>query len=658
MLVTSRTRLRLRGERELPVEPLAVPAAAGRSAPPLAGLAGVAAVRLFVERAAEVRPGFSLTAENAAPVAEICRRLEGLPLALELAAARVKLLPPAALLARLERRLPLLSGGPRDLPARQATMRDAIAWSHDLLTPDEQILFRRLAVFVGGFTLEGAEWVAGNGLQVADALDGRSDSNRWPATRNLQPATLDLVSSLLDHSLLQETEGSTTQHDEVGARFVMLETIREYALERLAESGEEPAVRSAHARFFLDLAERAEPELTGPQQAAWLHWLEAEHDNLRAALAWSIDNDPVIAVRLAGTLWRFWYVRGYLSEGRGWAEAALALNEGSAAERAKAFYTAGDLAQEQGDYERAATFLTAGLAAARAAKYRELAAMCLNGLGFMARNQGDYERAMAWHDEALTLQRDMGDRRGIACTLANMGSIAQNRREDARAEALFAEAMATFDVLGDRPLAADVSTNLAILANQGGNHVRAQRLAEDALATYQELEDRQAAATALTALANALRGQGDLPRAMAHYDEALDLFREVGHQPGMATALSHLATIALDEGSVERALPLLSEVLSILQLTGDKPQIASALEVSARAASALGYWDQAARLLGAASALRAAIGVPLPPEEVEALRRPIAAVGEAAFATAYAAGQALSVEHAVPEAMAVAERLV
>ena len=424
--MTSRTRLRLRGERELPVEPLAVPVLDRRHAPPLAGLAGVASVRLFVERAAEVRPGFSLTPQNAGPVAEICRCLEGLPLALELAAARVKLLPPPALLARLERRLPLLSDGPRDLPARQATMRDAIAWSHDLLTPDEQILFRRLAVFVGGFTLEGAEWVAGNGLQVADALDGRSNSNRWPATRNLQPATLDLVSSLLDHSLLQLAEGTTADQDEVGTRFVMLETIREYALERLAESGDEPAIRSVHAGCCLALAERAEPELTGPQQAAWLHRLEAEHDNLRAALAWSIDNDPVIPVRLGGARLRFWYMRGYLSEGRGWAEAALALNDGSTTERAKAFYTAGDLAQEQGDYERAATFLTEGLAAAKKAEARDIAAQCLNGLGFMARNQGDYEQAMAYHDEALKrLQRAMGDRRGIAYT----GEPRQHRPE-------------------------------------------------------------------------------------------------------------------------------------------------------------------------------------------------------------------------------------
>ena len=633
VLVTSRTRLRLRGERELPVEPLAVPVLDRRHTPPLAGLAGVASVRLFVERAAEVRPGFSLTPQNAGPVAEICRRLEGLPLALELAAARVKLLPPPALLARLDRRLPLLSGGPRDLPARQATMRDAIAWSHDLLTPDEQILFRRLAVFVGGFTLEGGGVGCGS---------SRSSSPHCSTT-----------------ACSSSAEGTTapirTRQGPVSSCWKPSASTRRSGWRRAAKN-------RRYDRLMPDSVSpwpsRAEPELTGPEQAAWLHRLEAEHDNLRAALAWSIDNDPVIPVRLAGALWRFWYMRGYLSEGRGWAEAALALHGGSAAERAKAFYTAGDLAQEQGDYDRAAAHLAAGLAAAKKAEARDIAAQCLNGLGFMARNQGDYEQAMAYHEEALTLQRAMGDRRGIACTLANLGSIAQNRREHARAEALFAEAMVTFRALGDRQLAADVSANLAILANQGGDHAQAQRLAEDALATYRDFEDRQAAATALLALANARRGQGDMPRAQTHYAEALDLFREVGHKQGTATSLSHLATVALDEGNVEQALPLLAEVIGVLQGSGDKPQIASTLEASAWAASALGHRDQAARLLGAASALRAAIGVPLPPAEEEALRRPIAAAGEAAFATAYAAGQALPVEQAVAEALAVAEHLV
>ena len=280
VLATSRARLRLRGEQELPIPPLAVPGT-DETQPPLEGLAGVAAIRLFTERAQEVLPDFALTAENAAAVAGICRRLEGLPLALELAAARIKLLPPAALLSRLERRLPLLSGGARDLPHRQQTMRDAIAWSHDLLTADEQAVFRRLAVFVGGFTLEAAEDVGGRPPFPPSAA---------------HPSVLDLVGSLSDQSLLRPVTGVTGE-----PRFAMLETIREYAGECLLASGEEDATRHAHAACFLALAERAEPELTGPAQTAWLDRLEVEHDNLREALGWSVRHDPPTALRL---VWR------------------------------------------------------------------------------------------------------------------------------------------------------------------------------------------------------------------------------------------------------------------------------------------------------------------------------------------------------------------
>jgi predicted ATPase/DNA-binding XRE family transcriptional regulator len=270
VLATSRARLRLRGERELPVGPLAAPGPEGAAVPLLAGLAGVAAVRLFVERAAEVRPGFALTPENAVAVAAICRQVEGLPLALELAAARVKVLAPVALRARLAHRLPLLSGGARDAPERQQAMRQAIAWSHDLLGESEQILFRRLAIFAGGCTLEAASAVAAEGLAGLD-----------------DPGTIiDGLTALVDQSLVRLEEPSARETAE--GRFVMLETIREYALERLEASGEAEAARRAHAAFYLAFAERGEPELTGPDQAEWLHRLELEHDNLRAALAWSL----------------------------------------------------------------------------------------------------------------------------------------------------------------------------------------------------------------------------------------------------------------------------------------------------------------------------------------------------------------------------------
>jgi tetratricopeptide (TPR) repeat protein len=517
-------------------------------------------------------------------------------------------------------------------------MRDTIAWSHDLLSENERALFRRLSVFVGGFTLEAAEWIVPS-----------------PITHHLSPAPVfDLIAALSDHSLLKPLAQPGGE-----PRFAMLETVREYALERLEASNEAESIRQAHAAFSLKLAEEAEAELTGPRQADWLDRLEADLDNLRAALAWTIPKDPAMALRLAGALWRFWYVRGYLSEGRAWAEAALAQDggRGSETERAKALCVAGDLAQEQGDYAHATPLLEAGLAAARAAGERAIAAQCLSGLGFIARNQGAFEQAAALHGEALALQREIGDRRGVACTLANLGSIAQNRREADQAETLFAEALATFRALGDRPLAADVAANLAILANQNGDHQRAQQLAQSALITYRELGDRQAAAIALLALANAVRGQGNVPRAKAYYSEALDLFRGVDHKPGMASALTRLAGVDLDEGNEDSAMPLLGETLDILRRTGDNPAVVAALEMATRVAASRGRWDLAAQLVGATAALRAATGVPVEWGEDETQRHMVASVstalGEAAFAVLETTGRAMSLEQAIAVALAL-----
>jgi predicted ATPase len=292
VLATSRTRLRLRGERELQVEPLAVPVDDNADAP-LAGVAGVAAVRLFVERAQDVAPGFTLSAANAGAIAAICRRLDGLPLALELAAARSKLLPPAALLARLDPRLPLLSGGARDAPAHQQTMHDAIAWSYDLLAEEEQAVFRRLGIFAGGFDVEAAEAVIHAGPPGSTPADVTTD-------------TLAMLGSLIDQSLVRSRELPPGAAQGVELRFLMLETVREFALAQLAERGEAAAMQSAHAAFYLHLAESAEVELTGPAQAAWLDRLELEHDNLRAALTWALAErrSGAVGVRLAGALWR------------------------------------------------------------------------------------------------------------------------------------------------------------------------------------------------------------------------------------------------------------------------------------------------------------------------------------------------------------------
>ncbi len=373
-LVTSRVRLRLSGERDYPVPPLAVPAPAGPR--PFQYAKGSAAVRLFSERAQAVRPEFALTPENASAVADICRGLDGLPLAIELAAARIKVLPPAALLARLEKRLPLLTGGGRDLPARQQTMRDAIAWSHDLLTPEEQALFRWLAVFVGGFTLEGAEAVvfAGDALDL-DVFEG--------------------VASLVDKSLLRQEVGPDEE-----PRFAMLETIREFGLERLAARGEEAAIQNAHAAYFLALVEQAESALLGPEQMAWLTWLDAAHDNLRAALDWCLASDAEAGLRLAGALSLFWQVRGYLLEGRRWLEALLAQAPQRAALRAKALHAAGQLARHQADIASGISLCEESLAIYRELGDKRGGAYVLRTLGLLVSDGGDPERGRALFERA------------------------------------------------------------------------------------------------------------------------------------------------------------------------------------------------------------------------------------------------------------------
>jgi predicted ATPase/DNA-binding XRE family transcriptional regulator len=644
VLTTSRARLRLRGERELPVPPLALPAAE-KADIPLRGVAGVAAVQLFVERAGEVQPGFTLTDENADAIIDICRRLDGLPLAIELAAARIKVLPPPELRHRLRQRLPLLSAGARDLPLRQQTMRGAIAWSHDLLTEEEQALFRRLAVFAGGCTLAAAEWVFALGSSASDQ-DPVAESD-----------VVDLVASLIDQSLLRTTVTATGE-----SRYAMLETVRDYGLERLGESAESEAVRRAHASYFLALAEEAEPELTGPAQGSWLEQLAIEHDNLRTALAWALDGaDTRTAMRLVGALWRFWWLRGYLSEGRAYAEAAAIQDGGTATERAKALYAAGSLAQEQGDYGPAAPLLEAGMAAAREAGDHAIAALCLNELGFIARDQGDYRRAVALHEEALALHRAAGDRRGEAVSLGNLGEIAIDRGDYERGEELMAEVASVFRELGDQQALATALSNRCDAATRRGDHERARPFCEEALTVYRALEDRQRAAIVLMSLTRVARGTGDWRRAAAVGGEALEIARDMGLKRLTAEALNSLAAVALAEDEPGQAAACLRECLELLSLTDNKEEIAATLETAAQAGIVRGSPERAARLHGAAAGLRERIGAPIPPAERDSVDRVVSdirtAMGHERLAAAEAAGRRLTQEQAITEALAMAEDL-
>nr|MBF6590632.1 helix-turn-helix domain-containing protein [Ktedonobacterales bacterium] len=434
VLATSRMALRLRGEHEYPVAPLGLPPAA--SDPGLAQapehLMTYAAAALFVERARAVRPDFALSAENAPTVARICARLDGLPLAIELASARIKLLSPSGLLARLEHGLGFLVGGARDLSERQQAMRSTLAWSENLLSAEERVLFRRLAVFVGGCTLEVAE-------AVCAAPEGAPP---------LGVEVLEGLSALVDQSLAQQREEGGE------SRFSMLHVIREYALERLEMSGEAEALRRAHAASLVALIERAEPELTGPEVGVWLDRLEREHDNLRAALGWAQERGEVeTGLRLVAAVFRFWMARGHLREGRAWVETLLAREAevdagnasavsgppGAALRRARALFAAGVLAVYQGDNTTAETWLEEATAVGQAVGDRPTTARALNMLGVMAMHQGELALAGARLEESLVLMHEAGERRDIAVVLTNLGIVFYSQDDLARAATAFGE---------------------------------------------------------------------------------------------------------------------------------------------------------------------------------------------------------------------------
>jgi predicted ATPase/transcriptional regulator with XRE-family HTH domain len=645
VLATSRARLRLRGERELPVAPLTVPVLESSAVPPVAELAGVPAVRLFTERAAEVRPGFALSADNASAVAAICRRLDGLPLALELAAARVKILPPEMLRIRLAQRLPLLSGGARDAPERQQTMRDAIAWSHDLLSKEEQVLFRRLAVFAGGCTLEAAAAVA-----AADRPG-----------QHAQEEILEGLATLVDQSLLRVEEPFV--HGTVEARFAMLETIREYALERLEASDETEAIQQAHAAFYLVFAEQAEPELTGPAQAEWLTRLGVEHDNLRAALAWSLGGgETATGLCLAGTLGRFWRMHGHPREGLSWLERALALSDDDAsAARAKALEEAGRLSHDRGDPDQTEALLAAALAIWRELDDRRGEARSLDELGNVAHDRGDFGRAVTLHEQALGLAREIGDRRGAGRALNNLAMVALYQQDDERAQHLYNEALSALREVGDAYGINVVLTNLGIVAIRRGDLDHAAAIANECLTGCRDLGDQQGIASALINLGEVALLQGDLARAAAHYGEARQLLQDLGDDRAAAEACYGLASVALADSDIGRAASLFADSLTLAHAVDDKVQVADALEGVAAVAVQQGQTERAVRLLAAAVALRDRIAAPVAAHRRAAHTRVLAAsravLDEVAFASAWDIGQGWTLGQSVAEAKDLTEAL-
>jgi predicted ATPase len=570
------------------VPPLALPDAQQSS---LEELAQSEAVRLFAARAREVDGAFAMTAANARAVAEICVRLDGLPLAIELAVARSKVLTPAALLSRLTNRLDLLTGGSRDLATRQQTLRGTIAWSYDLLDAKERVLFARLGVFVGGASLAAAEAIVSGAQQRAMGAALPSQ----PSLAALELDLLDGLSSLVDKSLLRQFEASDGE-----PRFSMLETIRDYATERLIESDEYEPLRSAHAQYFLALAEQAEPELTGPRQAEWLERLEGEHDNVRSALGWAREqNAAETALRMAGALWRFWYTRGYLSEGRRWLDQALAMVEnGLPVLHAEAG------ASRPADAQMQKTSMA-------------VRAKALTGAGGLAYAQGDYSPAQTCYEASLALFRALGDRRGIASSTNVLGVLAEILEDSTRANSLYQEALALFRELGDRVNVARILNNLGAAAHDRGDSAQAQAFYEESLALRKVLGDKMGIAKSLFNLGEEAQSQGKSVEAIGRYVESLAMRAELGDKEGIAYCLEGLADVAGARGQPKRA----------------------------------------ARLWGAAAALRENIGAPLPPLEREKYERTVAAARTqyeaAAFDAAFLAGQSMTLEQVAAEAKAL-----
>jgi predicted ATPase len=592
ILVTSRAALHLYGEHEFPLPPLTLPDS--RSMPSVEVLSQCPAVALFLQRAAAARPDFELNRENASAVAEICARLDGLPLAIELAAARVKVLSPSSMLTRLASRLRLLTGGSQDLPQRQQTLRAAIDWGYDLLTAPEQKLFRRLSVFVGGCNLESVEAVC----------DTKGD---------LDLELLDGMASMVDKSLVQQVEQGKGE-----SRFVMLETLREYALEKLEVSGEAALTKRAHAAYYLVLAEENATESSEAAGAEWLEQLGLEHDNFRAGLEWLTETgNAEWGLRLGTALFRFWEVREYLAEGRERLDRLLKLTEVGATTklRMRALFAAGVLAGEQGDYASAAALINESQDIAQMLGDKTGVAVSLNALAVFARDRGDVEVAHILFEASLGLWRELGDQKAVARALSNLANVVKLQGEYGRARALYVECLSIFRGLGDRMGVAWSLNYQGDVAHDQGDFDAARTLYEQGLAIFREVDDRWGIAGTLADLGSLAKEKGDYSSARSMYRESINFFQELNHRRGIARLLEYFACLASAQLEAERSL----------------------------------------RLAGAAAALRQNIGAPLTPAEqvkletsLDAARRTLTnKVG----ATAWLEGWALPAERAIEEVL-------
>ena len=589
LLITSRAALHVYGEHEFPVPPLELPDS--RSPRTVETLSQCPAIELFLERAKAAKPDFELNRDNAIAVSEICTRLDGLPLAIELAAARIKVLSPASMLARLASRLQLLTGGAHDLPQRQQTLRAAMDWSYDLLNEAEQKLFRRLSIFVGGCDLEGVEAVC----------DTKGD---------LQLELLDGMSSMVDKSLVWRAETADGE-----SRFAMLETIRDYALEKLTSSGELAATKRAHAAYCLVLAEEEAPEQSG---ADWQERFALEHNNFRAALDCLIESgEAEWGLRLGTALFKFWELREYLAEGRESLNRLLNLAGASAPSKARmrTLFAAGVLAGEQGDYSAGEALIRESQNIARQLGDSTGVAVSLNALAVLTLDRGNIASANALFEESLTLWRDLGDLKAVARALSNLANVVKLQGNYDRARALYGECISIFQGLGDRTCVAWSIDYQGDVAREQGDSEAAQALYERGLAIFRELEDRWGIAGTLADLGSLAREERDYRKAHALYRESIKIFQELGHKRGIARLLECFACSSAAQLDATRSL----------------------------------------RLAGAAEALRQSIGAPLTPVEQARLEVSLELAREqlskTAGATVWDDGRAMPFEKAVAEVL-------
>jgi predicted ATPase len=589
MLVTSRAPLRIGGEHEFPVPPLALPNS--EQLPSLDVLLSYPAVTLFVQRAQAVRPDFVVNQGNARAVAEVCIRADGLPLALELAAVWIRIMSPQVMLKRMEKRLRLLTGGARDLPARQRTLRNTIAWSYDLLDPVAKNIFRRSAIFKGGFSLDAAEAVCISSSDVG--ID-------------------------IPDSLTKLTEASLLRCVGVGdvTRFEMLETIREFALEALGASAEMRPLKERFVDFYLKFAERSERELKGPEQADWLTRLELEYENLQTALRLCLEDDEIErSLRFCSLLWRFWSIRGHLTEGRMLLRKTLDNpNSANHPMRAKVLLAAGALADMQDD-PIAGSLLHESLLLSQKVADEETTAFAMNSLGNVVRDHGDFVEAKRLHSESLAIFQKLENKWGIALVLNNLGVNARSQ----------------------------------------GDFQEAVKFHEQSLQLFRELGDKRHIARCLINLGIIFERKRDYEAAHELLDESLGLSRELGEKTGTTESLLFLGSVSRLQNDYAASRKLLAESLALSLDIGNKEGIIGCLEEFARLACMKGEAGRAARLLGTAEALREAIHVPVPPAYRAEYERDISltrsTLGEETFKDEWTQGRAMRLEQAIAYAL-------